>query len=313
MLDTGTRWPALVALLIVPAAVLGFMLGHRGHTSPAPPPRTHPVYAADALLESPITWTTVAQAPSIPGVPLQAPVALAPQGGTSQGGIVVGQLVGQGVTPLPAALVASVTPAPHGEVVSLAETQAYRYAGLHIAGFPDVVELYAIPRTGGGTTGVACYAAQAGSETMHTCEQIVAALKLVGEPRGPNLSVEPVYAGKVAALVAALDQQRASLRTQIGKESSLSAVAQLARSLSQAFTSAAGALSALEAPLPVGRAHAELYQALRRSAAAYSSLASGAASGSLSSYEAARASVDAAEREVSTALEDYSLLGYGRA
>jgi hypothetical protein len=90
-------------------------------------------------------------------------------------------------------------------------------------------------------------------------------------------------------------------------------VAQLARTLSQSFASAATALSALEAPLPVGHAHALLFHALKRTSSAYTALAAAAASSTLSSYEAARASVDAGEREVSTALEDYSLVGYGRA
>jgi hypothetical protein len=311
--DSGSRWPALVALLIVPAAVLGFVLGHHGHTIAAAPPRTHAVYAADAVLEAPASWTTTAPAPAIPGLTLQSPTTLAPRGAPASGGILVGQLGSEGITPLPATLLAHVAPAPHGEVVSLAETQAYRYANLRPAGFAGALELYAIPRTGGGTTGVACYAQQAGSEAMRACEQIVAAMRLVGQPRGPNLSVEPVYAGKVAALVAGLDQQRQTLRGEISRQTSRPAVAQLARALSQSFTSAAGTLARLEAPLPAGRAHAQLYGALKRTAAAYVALANGASSNSLASYETARASVEAGEREVSAALEDYSLLGYGRA
>jgi hypothetical protein len=311
--ETRSRLPALVAILVVPVAVIGYALGHRGHTTAAPPPRTHAVYAADALLEPPVSWTAAPAAPAVPGLALQGPVALAPRGDTAVGGVVVGQLAGEGVTPLPASLLANIAPAPHGEVVSLAETQAYRYPGLHVAGFAGTLELYAIPRAGGGATGVACWAPQAGSEVMHTCEQIVAAMRLVGQPRGPNLTVESTYAGKVAALVATLDQQRQTLRSQISRQTSRPAVAQLARTLAGSFTTAAATLSALEAPLPVGRAHALLYHGLQRTAAAYTALASAASASSLSSYESARASVSAGERDISTALEDYSLLGYGRA
>jgi hypothetical protein len=313
VVEAGTRWRSLVALLIVPVAVAGYALGHKGHTVAAAPPRTHPVYAAGAVLESPLDWTTSAQTPAIPGLSLQAPVTLAPKGDGGAGGVVVGQLPRGGPTPMPATLLAQVTPAPRGEVVSLAETQAYRYAGLRVAGFADVLELYAVPRADGGTIGVACYASNAGSGTMRTCEQIVAVLKLVGQPRGPNLTVEPVYAGKVAALLGGLDQQRQNLRTQISRQTSRTVVAHLTQTLSQSFTSAANVLSKLEAPLPAGHAHALLFHALRRTASAYAELAAAASANSLSAYEAARANVNSAESEISATLEDYSLIGYGRA
>jgi hypothetical protein len=309
---SSSRWPALVALLIAPAAVIGYLLGHRSHSVPAPAPRTHSFYAADTLLESPAAWSAATRVPTIPGLTLRAPVALAPRGDALVGGIIVGQLPERGVTPLPATLLARVSPAPHAEVVSLAETQAYRYANLRVAAFANALELYAIPRSGGGMTGVACYGPAMGSAVVRTCEQMVAALKLVGQPRGPNLSVERVYAGKLASLVGALDQQRQTLRQQMREHVSQSGVAQVAKSLSLSFAAAARSLSTLEAPLPAGRAHALLYHALHRAAGAYATLA-GAAGSSNASYEAARTAVDAAEREVSAALEDYGLIGYGRA
>src|SRR5207302_1483483 len=107
------------------------------------------------------------------GLALRHAIALAPGGDPSQAGLLAGVLpAGQG-SPLPAQLLALLRQRPTTAVVSLAETQAYRYTGLSIAGFDRSLTAYVIPKPGGGSLALVCYAAPSLSSQVQACQRSV--------------------------------------------------------------------------------------------------------------------------------------------
>lgn len=266
--------------------------------------------AASVLLEYPANWRPAAAAPEIPGLSITHGVALAPGGDVAHAGLVTGQLRGGEASPLSAPFVARLRALPTAGVVNLVATQAYRYSQLSVPGFDRMLTLYVIPNPGGKPTVLACYASAAFSAYMGTCEQIVATLRLEGQPPSYGLDPDPAYARHVGALIEGLDRTRLALREGMRRHATLATVQTLATRLAHGFASAAASLSSLEPTLAVAQARAMLYGSILRARDAYAALAAAAEEGSRSRYSAARAQVYEAEASINTALESFALLGY---
>ncbi len=303
----------LAALALVVVAIVGYVAGHR-HSTPASGKRTHSAFAASVLLEYPPSWRSAsAAAPEIPGLAIGQPVVYAPGGNAASAGLITGQLPGGEPSPLPTAFVAHLATLPQTEVVDFVETEAYKYSQVSVPGFARMLTVYAIPSPGGNTTALACYASPGSSAEMRTCEQVVATLRLAGQPQSYNLAPDTGYAARVSELIEAVDRQRVASRQQMSGQATLASMQQPAARIADAFAGAAATLSTLEPPPAAGQAQAALSAAILKARAAYLALATAAKAEELSTYEAAESRVNQAEANVGGALESLALLGYAHA
>jgi len=310
----------LVALAVVIVAIVGYVVGVAarsggGHaqSTTARTATQRPAFASSVLFESSSGWKPAAAGPQIPGLPISHAFTFGPGGEANHAGLITGQLAGGEPSPLPARFVAELRSLPDTQVVTLSQTEAYRYAHLRIGGFGPSLTLYAIPDPGGNPTVLACYTTAGYAADMRTCEQIVTTLRTVGQTGSNDLAPDPTFAAQVSSTIAALDRQRVRMRSEMGAETSPATVDRLATSLSAQFAAAAASLAQLEPSPPVGQAQAALARALQRGHEAYAALAAAAGAGNLGAYESARTQVYEAEADVSAALENFALLGYSHA
>jgi hypothetical protein len=309
--------PAVVPLVVV-VAIIGYLLGIHG--SKATPARSLPVSAASAgdtrtasgsnvVLEYPAGWQPASSVQSIPGLAIAHPLLLAPGGDGQRAGLLSGLLPASASGPLPASFLALVHGVPHAEVVNLGNVQAYHYGGLN--GYHRVLDVYVVPVSGASTTALVCYAPTGSTAYLAQCQQIVANATLVGQS-SYDLTPNGAYASRIAAVMAVLDKQRLLLRRELHERASLSAAAPLASAIADRYGDAVASLAPLEPPVAATGAQTSLTNSIIQSRAAYTALASAAASGDPEAYDAAKARVEAAEAGVDSALESYAMLGYNR-
>jgi hypothetical protein len=302
----------LAAALVAAFAIAAFFIGRsRASSSSGAPLLT--ASAANVLFSYPASWHAPASEPRIPGLQINAGVALAPGGDAARAGLLAGRLPGGETGPLPKQFVALMRTLPSTEVVSLSEIQAYRYPRVSVLGFNGELTLYAIPNPGGEPTGLACYATAEVASNMRTCNQIVASLTLVGQAQGYDLSPEPAYASRVRAALGLLNTERAALRGKLASTAGSAPVAPLASRLARDFGSAAAAISALEPSLAARPAQTALTASILMAEQAYSTLAAAAGKQDQAQFDEARGAVEHAESEVDSALATFALLGYEQA
>jgi hypothetical protein len=300
---------AVIVPLLVVAAIIGFVAGHRGARR-APAEKVLTASVANVLLNYPSAWQPVTAPPAIPALTISHQLALAPAGKAAQAGLLAGGLPGGEPSPLPRPFIALFRSLPHAEVVNLLGNQAYRYARLTVPGFAPEITLYTIPNPGGEATALACYATAALAAELHTCEHIVSTLTLVGQSQAYDLSPNPAYASQLSTSLAALDRQRVALRREMSHEEPSLTLERTAARLAGVFAHAAESLSALEPSLAVGRAQAALAAALVQARDAYKTLATAVREGGTAGVTAARSQVYQAEAAINVALEGFALLGY---
>src|ERR1700722_836584 len=142
--------------VLLAVALVGYLLG-ANHTAPRTS-NTLPVARTAAnsdpfVSEYPSTsgWSVASAAPKLPGLAIAQSLVLAPHGSTRAAGMIAGDVSTEGSIPLPALFVARLREVPRAEIVSLLDTQAYRYGHLIPDGSNEELTLYVIPRaTGGG-------------------------------------------------------------------------------------------------------------------------------------------------------------------
>jgi hypothetical protein len=310
-LPRGLLQIALPALAI--AAVLGYMAGHRGASGGGAPGGGEPsrlLSTGDVLLETPAGWQRGASGPTVPGLALEDELLIAP-GAARDSGLLAGQLPASEASPLPAAFVSTLAQVPHTQVLDFLGGQAYEYAGLSIPGYPHGLDLYVVPNAGTASTVIGCYATPSLAARRAECEQIVAKLTLAGQSQY-DLNPDPGYAGSLGALLRSLDAERLAIRRQMRASTTPTAIGTLAKSLASHLDTAAGSLSALEAPLAAGAAQTALAAAIVRARDAYAAMASAAASERLAAYDVALGRVEHADADIDAALETFALLGYSR-
>jgi hypothetical protein len=311
MSGTGVdrRLLVLAALVLVLAALVGYLAGHRP-AGAAPREQILAASVGGVLLNAPSRWQPVPIAQQIPGFAIRRAIALGPGGSTADAGLLAGVLPAGQPRPLPSQLLARLRQRPTTEVVSLQEAQAYRYTGFSIAGFDKNLTVYVVPNPGGNSTVLACFAAPALSADLQACQRSVATLRLAGRSQSYDLTPQPEYAQRLSAVVSALDAQRVALRGQMGIGAAPRRLQRLAARMARAFARAAAAVSGLEPTLAIGQAQSALSGAILRARAAYVALAAAAGQRDEASFAAARAQVNEAEAGVDAALEGFALLGY---
>ncbi len=318
-MSEANRSLATVLLLGAALAALGgYLIGHRsggsGGGRGAPPVALlSPAYVADVQLETPPDWRAGSSAPTIAGLALTHAVVLSPNGQTSLGGLIAGEVPRGEVAPLPASLLAQLAARPTTAVVGLSRTEAFRYSNVVVPGWKRPLTIYALPNRGASSTLLVCYATGAAPATLGTCEQIVATLHPIGQNGGGYIAPDAQYGQAVTAAMHALGDERVRARTEIRGASSLGAARAPAARLAHLFATTAAALGKVEPPLIAGPAQAALVRALLGAREAYEALATAAGAENGSGYETAREQATAAETAVDTALRSYALLGYGAA
>jgi hypothetical protein len=308
----------IAALVVMTVAILGYIVGHdRAIAVPVESTLEASNAATIVHYSSDSGWRPASTAPTVPGLSIAQPLVLAPHGDATRGGLIVGQLLGGETSPLPSQLLAHLAQLPSTEVVDLANTQAYRYSPLSVAGSGEKLTLYTIPGSLTSTTAIVCYASAGFSVYMQACERLAAGLTIAGgtsnggEVRAIHpLTPEAGYGRRIAAAVARADELLLTLRPELRRGSSRSTVSTLAGRLAEGFASVADSLSALHPPPAAGQVHAALSESLKQAQAAYSALGAAVGAGSASDYAVARAQISGAEAGLNGALKNFALLGY---
>ncbi len=308
----------IAVLLVLTVAIVGYTVGHDRSTATAVE-NTRETGNAGAIVHYSGTsgWQPAAAAPAVPGLSVVQPLVLAPKGDAAQAGLIVGQLPGSESSPLPAPLLAHLSELPNTEVVSLANTQAYRYSPLSVAGSSEKLTLYTIPDPAASTTAIVCYTSPRFSIDMLACERLAASLTIAsgrpegGEVRAVNsLTPEAAYGRRIAAAASRANELLLTLRPEIRQGASRGTVSTLAGQLAEGLAGVANSLSALHPPPAAGHVNAALSESVKQAREAYAALGAAVNAGNASEYAVARAQIYTAEAGLSSALKNFALLGY---
>ena len=309
----------MLALGVVVAATVGYVLGveekvvsRHSHTSATPPRLRRTAIAGSALLESPPGWAAAPTPVSVPGLRVADVVVLVPAGDPMGVALLTGQLPRSEASPLPRTFVARLHGEPVTHVVTLTQTEAFRYTHVVLPGFDRELTIYAIPRSGGDTTVLVCSVAPAAAQEMRACEQIVSTLRQVGQVNGEVLAPDPAYGQPRER-----DDRRARPRARLPQRGDADADAASGRPTSRdaarPSVRARGSRARSAPTLACGGAGAG--GALARDPGCAGRVPQPCGRGPLprrGGYVEARNRVYAAEAGVGAALESYALLGYAR-
>jgi len=300
-------------LALAALALAGYVVGRGVSRSGGHVGASRSAIVADLLVSFPREWQRERNAP-IGSLGLSEGAAFTPGGRERGAGLLIGVLPKGESTPLPRALTPSLARIQAPAVVSLFEAvgQAYRYTGIAAPAFSGSLTLYAIPRAGAPTIDAVCFAPSAASAFLARCGAVVAGMTWIDQSQGYELTPQPTYAQRLAAVIGEVDASRQRVAATRAAGATSAGLATLARELGSRFARALAGLAGIQPPAPVAGAHATLVHALGRASAAYARLAVAANSGGTSATAAARARVSAAEARVDEALAGFSLLGYGR-
>jgi hypothetical protein len=301
--------PTAVVPVLVAVAVLGYVAGHsRSDDGASEADRT--ARSAHVVIEYPTGWRPVAGGAKIPGLALTQTKLIVAGGAGSHAGLIVGELPGGELGPLPRRFVSGLDRLPQTTVVDLVEGQAYRYAQFSGPGLQEPLTIFVIPNPDGDPTALACYAPSQASRYMAACEQAVSGVTVVDQSQIYELTPEPGYAARISAAIASLDRLRVSLKRELHPQITAERTEQLATQLGEGFAQAGESLVRLEPSAAAVGVQKALASAMQRAHDGYVALASAAAERSLSSYTAAQERITAAEADVDWALENFVLTGY---
>lgn len=306
-----------MAPFLVAVALVGYLLGASHATQRAPSTllvaRTAPA-SNSFVSEYPSMrgWAVASGTLALPGLAVVPSLVLAPHGNVHDAGMIAGEVSGESASPLPASFLARLPEVPRAEVVSLLDTQAYRYGRLIPSGSGKEMTLYVIPRATGSIAVVVCYAVASpvASAYLSTCEQLVGNLVLHIEDESQILPPNVGYARQIGEAITRVDRLRLGLRSAMSRQAPPATQMGAAIRLAEGYGQAARSLATVQAPLAAEWAQAAVSQVLSEAHAAYLALASAAHADSRSSFELARARIAAAEAGIVTALKRYALLGY---
>jgi hypothetical protein len=235
-----------------------------------------------------------------------------PRTSGARAGLLIGSLPPSEAAPLARGFLRALSRPPRVTIVSVAEAQAYEYSELSVAGVQGSLTVYAIPRSGAGTTIAACYDPRGNEAFLARCGAVLAGGTLLGQAQqGFNLIPDPNYARSLAALVAQLEARRREVAAAPGAGASEAGLERLAGRLAAAYAQAASSLAALEAAPPAADVQLALVRALDSASSAFASIAHGVGAAGSARSSLARANARAAETLVNEDLERFSLLGYG--
>jgi hypothetical protein len=313
----GDEKRLVVVLLLVTVAVLGYLIGGRSSKASPPESMSEASNAATSITYAGASgWATASRAPAISGISIAQPLVLAPHGNATQTGLIVGQLLGGESSPLPAKLLEGLSETPATAVVSLSNTQAYRYSQVSVSGSDRHFTLYTIPTSADTTEAVVCYAPAASTGGLQPCEQLAGTLSIAaGRPQAEvhafqNLTPQAAYGAQIRAAVARVNQLIGTIKPEIRAGVLRATASGSAQRLSEGLAVTAASLTALSPPPAAVTANAALSNAVTRTRTAYAALSGALLAESSSRYDAARSRIDTAEADLNTAVKNITLLGY---
>jgi|GEM_PF-3553032 len=314
----GDEKRVLAVLILFAVAIVGYVVG-RGASS---------ARSTEAMREATSAATTVnysaasgwrlatSKAPAIPGFSIAQPLILAPEGEAARGGLIVGQLTDAGSSPLPAPVLERLHESPATGVVSLLNTQAYRYSQLNVAGWGHGLTLFTIPQSATTTTGIVCYAPTPASSELRACEQLAGTLTIsTGKPRVEVRAFQPLtpqatYGRQISAALAKVNSLLLALRPEIRPGVFRASASSLATRVSEGLAGAGESIAAIKPPAAAAQAHAAITASVGSARAAYAALGDAVNEGNTAGYTVAQSQIYAAEAGLSTAVRNLTLLGY---
>lgn len=304
-----------LAPLLALIAIAGYLLGTR-HAVPAAAGGTREAVADGVAVEYPVSsgWRPAERSPQVPGLGMRALLALAPGEGAPRAGLVIGRLAARTAGPLPATLLARAHGAPRTQIVTLEGVQALRYELQGAGPGGAALTAYALPRTSAGQVLALCYAPDAASAELRTCEGVVRTLTPTGADGGGaqvSLVPDPGYERRLRTALARLEALRKPLRTRLAAEPAPATMAALCERLATGSGDVAEALASFQPPPAAEAAQLALTRALVTVREGYRALARAIAAGEATRYTAARTRVIEGEARVNDALGQLVLLGYG--
>ena len=298
--------PGLVAAAVVGVialAVVGYLVGNSGSKSSNTPANNSSASAGPITITFPDTWQRVSSVPPIPGLNLKDSVAVTPSGGPAVGSLTAGMATAADASLLPVTFKKQLSgPPPKGEPVRLGTVQAYRYAGLKPKNYPQQLTVYTVP-TDAGVATVACSARAADAGAfLPQCESAASTLTLSGA-KPLDLGVPPSYAKAVNNTIGKLQTQRAAALKKLKAARTPAAQASAARQAAAAYAGAARTLASQQGGPQVDAANTAIVAALRRGAAGYAQMASGASNNNAGRYKTGAATVKKADAALQKALK----------
>ncbi|HVL97399.1 MAG TPA: hypothetical protein VM266_16200, partial [Solirubrobacteraceae bacterium] len=303
----GAAGAAVAAAIAL--AIVGFIVGGAGGDETTAAAGT-PFRSGDVELLAPDGWRPV-DAPAIPGLELEAPVAIASGGDAGGPGVVAGFApdTAHNHLLLPDAFVTAIGGPPASRPAVLlprARLEAYRYADGEIEGFPDRATVFTAQTTVGVVV-AACFGPAAA--TPATCDAVAGTLR-VSRGEGLPLGPDPELATRLGGILAKLDKAAGGARARLAGARTNRTQAAAAAQAARAHAAAATAVGAIE-PRPADAALvASLGQALRGARGAYDNLAAAARRSDRRAYARARAAVGAAAKQLRGALAAFEAAGY---
>jgi hypothetical protein len=314
----GDEKRVLAVLILFTVAIVGYLVGRGASSARSPEAMREATNAVTTVNYSSASGWRVAtsQAPAIPGLSIAQPLILAPQGDTARGGLVVGQLTDTGSSPLPAPVLERLHESPATDVVSLLNTQAYRYSQLSVAGWGHGLTLFTIPQSATATTGIVCYAPTPASSELRACERLAGTLTIsTGKPRVEVRAFQPLtpqatYGRQISAALAKVNSLLAALRPEIRPGVFRANASSIATRASEGLAGASESIAAIKPPPAAAQAHAAITVSVGSARAAYAALGNAVNEGNTAGYTVARSQIYAAEAGLSTAVRNLTLLGY---
>ncbi|HTN22745.1 MAG TPA: serine/threonine-protein kinase [Solirubrobacteraceae bacterium] len=300
-----TGFAAIAAVAVIIAGIAGAVAGgSKGKDSAAAP--TSVAATGGLSLRFPADWQTQPSPPAIPGLAFEDRIGLAPKGATGEG-LVAGRIPSSRTRLLPAALVPDAA-AGARDTVRLGKADAFRFAGLHPAGFTGAVTVYVV-LTDKGRTAIACYAATPTARFDARCSALAASLELT-EGRAAALAPSPQYAKALSDLLANVTGERNAARARLAAAKTQERQAAATAGLAATYATASRDVGKLAAPAAAADLNANIAAALSAIGNAYATAAGAARSGDRGRYQRARPAIQRAERALAPALGALAELGY---
>ncbi|MBA2794540.1 MAG: hypothetical protein H0U32_11205, partial [Thermoleophilaceae bacterium] len=261
-------------------------------------------------LTYPSLWKPLERAPRVPGLELEAPLALGPLGGDGEAGLVAGQVAQPGPGLLPAGLRDRLEgEPPRRESVRLGRLEAFRYRGARLSGSDKRFNIYAVEHSGGAAT-VVCFADEAEADAvLPGCERIAASMQLPGS-RTYGVSPNAAYAERVNDAMGTLNKARARARADFTRARTPNGQARVADRLARSYGTAAATLEREQVTPQVRSANGAIVAALSATRDAYRQTGAAARRGDRPAYDAARAQVRRSEAGVERSLRRLRDVGY---
>ena len=291
---------------MVVAAAAGALRGG-GSSAATRAPNTDSASAGAIELSFPSTWARSASTPTIAGLALANPIALATASGTTSS-LLAGTTTATGPALLPSTFIAQVSGSlPTPTSVRLGTVDALRYSGVSVRGAAQPLILYVIPTSAGVVT-VGCSGPATAAQTI-ACQRIAGTLRLTTASAyalGPSAS----YASALAQTFKTLQGAAAPGQAALAAAKTPGAQAAAAGRLASAYAAAGRSLAGQQLSPAAAGINAQLATALASVASDYARAEHAASRNDATGYRLAATAIGRDGTLVTSALGALRASGY---